>query len=154
MAGMNHITSAAVVCEADQRQPGKRPDAAARWRKLLEDQRVSGLPISVFCRERGVPASSLFAWRRRLKLPGGGGAQTFKPVELVGAPKRPRPAPAPGPAPADGDGDADVDVDAGGDAIELCLAAGPAGRRRRLVVRRGFDRQLLADLVQTLESLT
>ncbi|WP_428937503.1 IS66 family insertion sequence element accessory protein TnpA [Fontivita pretiosa] len=125
---MNQNTS--VVAEPDQNQPGK-PDAATRWRRLLEDQRASGLPVSVFCRQRGIPASSLFAWRRRLT----GGAEVFKPVKLVGEPKRSRPA----------DDDED-DVDADG-AIEVCLAG-----QRRLIVRRGFDRELFLELIEALES--
>ena len=139
------------VSEPDQNRP-KKQDAATRWRKLLEDQRVSGLPISVFCRERGVPVSSLFAWRRRLTRGNGNGnnrgngAGVFKPVELAGEPTSHPPR-------ADGDHDNDDDaranrVDADG-GIELCLI----GRRPwRLVVRRGFDQQLLLDLLQALEA--
>jgi len=118
---MNQNTS--VVSQARQNRPRRR-DAAARWRKLLEDHRASGLPISVFCRERGIPASSLFAWRRRLSS----GAGIFKPVKLLSK------APAGG---ADGDG-----------AIELCLRGG-----RHLLVRRGFDAELLGELVEAMEGL-
>ena len=62
---MNKSISSA-VSESVQAQPVKPPDMASRWRKVLKDQRVSGLPISVFCRQRGIPQSALFAWRRRL----------------------------------------------------------------------------------------
>jgi hypothetical protein len=124
--GMNQPTSPAA--ETDQTPPRKR-DASARWRKLLEDQRASGLPVSAFCRERGIAASSLFAWRRRLA----GGEPMFIPVSIAATP---RPA-----VPGDGD-------DGGEAAIELHLATG-----RRLMLRRGFDRQLLVDVIHALEAL-
>ena len=121
---MNQVTPPAAA--TDQTQP-RNKDAAARWRKLLEDQRASGLPISAFCRERGIPASSLFAWRSKLR---GTGTEIFKAVAIV-----------PDSKPRRYGGD-----DAG--AIELCLPG-----ERRLRVRRGFDRQLLWDLISALELL-
>ena len=124
---MNQPTPPAA--QTDQIQPKKR-DASARWRKLLEDQRASGLPVTAFCRERGIAASSLFAWRRRLAR----GEPVFKPVKV---------AATPAPSRRGGGGD-----DGGEGAIELHLAA-----ERRLIVRRGFDRQLLADVIYALESL-
>jgi hypothetical protein len=131
---MNQLRSPAA--QLDQAHPRKR-DVATRWRKLLEDQRASGLPVMAFCRERGIPASSLFAWRRKLMLAGGeaasfAGAEPFKPVTLVTEA-------------------ATQHDDNGGGAearIEVWLP-----RERRLMVRRGFDRQLLADVIRTLESL-
>jgi hypothetical protein len=132
--GMNEPTSPSA--QLDQTQPGKK-DASARWRKLLEDQRASGLPISAFCRERGIPASSLFAWRRRLAS----GAQVFKPVKIAATPTPPR---------RRGGDDGDDGDDGGEGAIELYL---PGAGARRLIVRRGFDRQLLADVIDALESL-
>ena len=101
-----------------------KEDAASRWRKLIEQQRESGLPVSAYCREHGLSTASMFAWRRRL----GHGAGIFKPVKLVSK------AQAGG---MDSDG-----------AIELCLRGG-----RHLMVRRGFDHQLLAELVQAMEGL-
>jgi hypothetical protein len=123
------------AAQTDQTPP-QRKHASARWRKLLEDQRASGLPISAFCRERGIPASSLFAWRRRLT--GGGGEPMFAPVKIAATSTPARP----------GRGDGDGDDDGGAGAIELYLPGA-----RRLIVRRGFDRRLLADVVHALESL-
>ena len=37
------------------------------WRGLIREQRASGLGISAFCREREVPLSSFFQWRRKLR---------------------------------------------------------------------------------------
>jgi hypothetical protein len=119
---MNPATSPAA--QMDLTQPRKK-DASARWRKLLEDQEASGLPVSAFCRERGIAASSLFAWRRRLAA----GEPMFKPVKI---------AVTSTPALDDGGG--------GEGAIELHLPGG-----RLLMVRRGFDRQLLVDVIHTLE---
>jgi hypothetical protein len=126
---MNNTPSSA-VWESEQGQPVKPPDTATRWRKLLEDQRVSGLPVSVFCRERGIPQSSLFAWRRKLT----GVGQSFKSVKVMTEPAPPRPSRRR----ADDDG-------AVHDAIELWLPG-----QRRLLVHRGFNRRLLLDLIEAL----
>jgi hypothetical protein len=126
---MNPPTSLAP--QADRTQPRKK-DASARWRKLVEDQQASGLPVSAFCRERGIAAASLFAWRRRLA----GGEAVFRPVKVAATPS---------PSREDGGG-------GGGDgrgegAVELHLPGG-----RLLMVRRGFDRQLLVDVIRALEA--
>lgn len=134
---MNQTTS--TVSQADQSRPGK-PDTATRWRKLLEDQRASGLPISAFCRERGIAASSLFAWRRRLTR---GSQETFSPVVIVteGKPRLRRRGDG-----GDGAGGA-IELPAAS-FIELCLRG-----ERRLLVRRGFDRRLLGEVIAALEAL-
>jgi hypothetical protein len=113
--------------EQSEQRPAKE-NASARWRKLIEQQRESGLPVAAYCRERGVSAASMFAWRRRLS----GAAETFKPVKVVSGPA----------------GCAREVEKQAGSAIELCLRGG-----RQLIVRRGFDRQLLAELVEAMESL-
>ena len=103
-----------------------KASASARWAKLIEQQRDSGLSVSAYCRERGVSAASFFAWRRRLG--GEAGAGGFKPVKLVSNGRG---------ASARSDG-----------VIELRLRGG-----RRLRVRHGFDRGVLVELVETLEAL-
>lgn len=130
---MNQSTSA--VSESQQNQR-KKPEAATRWRKLLEDQHVSGLPITAFCRERGIAASSLFAWRRRLTR---GSEETFKPVTVVADAGRRRRE--------DRDDAATGAIELpAASFIELCLRG-----ERRLIVRPGFDRQLLHDVLRALE---
>jgi hypothetical protein len=120
--------------EQSEQKP-KKETAAARWRKLIKQQRESGLAVSVYCRERGISAASMFAWRRRLRPASGlsvdpqAGSPTFKPVTVVPETLG-RSAEQP-------DG-----------AIELRLRGG-----RHLIMRRGFDHQLLAELVQAMESL-
>ena len=46
---------------------GRREDRWAYWQKLVNDQRVSGLSMTAFCRERVVSDASFYAWRRRLE---------------------------------------------------------------------------------------
>jgi hypothetical protein len=133
---MNQSTSA--VAPAEPNQPRKQP-ASVRWRKLLEDQRVSGLPIAAFCRERGIPASSLFAWRRQLGLCPPRrltvGASVFKPVKIAAATRA----------------SARHGGDDGGDAVGGAIEVHVAGDRR--LVRPGFDRQLLAEVIGVLDAL-
>jgi hypothetical protein len=40
--------------------------AWAKWRKLVSEQGQSGQSVAAFCRERGLPASYLFFWKKRL----------------------------------------------------------------------------------------
>ena len=115
--------------EQSEQKP-KKETAAARWRKLIEQQRESGLAVSAYCRERGISAASMFAWKRRLR-PGSERpvAATFKRVKVV--PET-----------------LGRSTDHPDTAIELRLRGG-----RHLIVRPGFDHQLLAELVEALESL-
>lgn len=124
--------------EGLQDHSGKQ-NAQSRWRRLIEDHRVSGLAVSVFCRERGIPQSSLFAWRRRLKS--GVAAATFKPVAVVSEAASSPPAGEVEP-PA-----ASLVEPPAVSAVELILSGD-----RRLLVRPGFDRQLLLDVIGVLES--
>jgi hypothetical protein len=106
----------------------KRSESAlARWRGIIEQHEASGLPVARFCRERAVPESSFFAWRRRLRA--AGPSPAFIEIKTGDAGGQDAPA---GPS----------------SPIELLLVGG-----RRLLVRGGFDRQVLADLVRTLEAL-
>jgi len=106
-----------------------RSDTRDRWRRILQQQRASGLPVLAFCRRAGVPESSFYAWRRKL-----GDEATFAEVKVS-------PATAsqagglgtPGTAAKTGD-------------IELRLPG-----RRCVVVRPGFDRPTLVELLQILE---
>jgi len=136
---MNQSTS---TVSGPDRTDSKQRDAAARWRKLLEDQRLSGLPISSFCRERGIPASSLFAWRRKLGAAafgdGAGDASSandqtgrFVPVTTADRVRRDR-------AP-------EKHAAGGGVSIELSVGL-------RVVVSPGFDGQLLRDVIDALSA--
>jgi transposase-like protein len=98
--------------------------ARKRWEKIIRQQRSSRLGVSAFCRREGVAESTLFAWKRRLAAEGVEEGPAF--VEVTAAA-----APAAGEAP-----------------LELLL-----GRGRRLVIRRGFDAQVLREVVRALEGL-
>jgi hypothetical protein len=122
-----------IPVEQSASRPAKEK-AAERWRKLIDQQRESGLPVSAYCRERGLSAASMFCWRRRLSQ----SAATFKPVKVVSVAKRP--ARDVGEQPEDA-----IELPAAS-FVELCLRGG-----RRLILRRGFDRQLLLDVISALE---
>jgi hypothetical protein len=115
--------------------------AWAKWRGLVAAQEASGLSVHGFCDEHGIPASSMFAWRRKLR-DAVFGAAARRPgfVEVV----RER-------AVTGGER-----VDRGGRphrggrgstlAIELDCG-------RRIVLERGFDRHLLLEVIEALECI-
>ena len=100
--------------------------ATGRWRKVIQQQRASGLSVAAFCRRSGVPQASFYAWRRKLE-----NEVNFAEVKLP----------------------AGVILKSGGVSatdtgeIELRLPF-----RRCVVVRPGFDRQTLVELLQVLEA--
>jgi len=110
--------------------------AAARWGAIVRDQAVSGLSVAAYCRRTRVPQASFYAWRRKLRdteraarRPGG---PAFAEVQVVSGPRA-----------AQHVGDAGR-AEAG--ALELHLRRGWC-----VIVRPGFDRPTLLDLVATLE---
>jgi transposase-like protein len=117
--------------------------AYERWGAIIEEQLRSGLSVSVFCRERSIATSSFFAWRRKVGVQGG-----------VSTPRRRQ---------RQGDsGFAEVKlVQKAGPAVpSASSASSPKARlelrlpgNRRLIVRTGFDCDLLIALVRTLEAL-
>jgi hypothetical protein len=84
------------------------------------------LTVAAFCRHTGLSEPSFYSWRQRLR-----GEVTFAEVKV---------SPAPTVKTVE-----TVAADTGG--IELCLPGG-----RSVVVRPGFDRQTLLDLLHTLET--
>jgi len=136
--------------------------AAARWREIVRGQAASGLSVAAYCRRAGTPQSSFYAWRRKLKndptpserrdaatfaevrdtgtfaevrdtgtFAGVRNAATFAELRVVG--------------PA-GARNSVGRVSASDGALEVRLPNG-----RGVLVRPGFDRQTLLDLVTTLE---
>ena len=95
-----------------------------KWRRIMGDQRASGLSVAAFCRRHGVAAASLYAWRRQLGQAAGAGV--FVEAKVVD----PLPAQAAG-------------------SIEVCLKGG-----RRVRVGGGFDARVLLELVTALECLS
>jgi len=55
-------------------------DRDAFWRKLIAQQACSHLTVAELCQQAGVSSASFYAWRQRLKAPGGG---TSLPSSLV-----------------------------------------------------------------------
>lgn len=104
-------------------------DAAVRWRELVRGHAASGLSVAAYCRQMQVPQSSFYAWRRKLRDAGalrstGRSGATFAAVCVTPEPNGLH--------------------DHG--ALELHLPHG-----RRVIVRPGFDRQTLRDLIAVLE---
>jgi hypothetical protein len=98
--------------------------AAQRWCQVLSRFDASELSVAAFCRENAIAGSSFFYWRRRLaNRPA---APDFVEAKVVAVPVAARAAVV----------------------IEVRLRGG-----RRIRVRRGFDRALLAEIVTTLEGL-
>lgn len=48
-------------------------EAEAKWSGLIKEQEQSGQSVASFCRERGVRASQLYAWKKRLRERSGSG---------------------------------------------------------------------------------
>ncbi len=95
------------------------------WRQIIDRQAASGLTVSAYCLERRITQGSFYAWKRRLRSPA-------KPNRL------PKPAFVEVTPPRVGT----VAT------IEICLRG-----ERHLLARRGFDRELLIELIQTLEAM-
>src|SRR6202167_6082230 len=106
-----------------------------KWQQLIDDQRISGGTVAAFCRDRQIGQASFFAARRRLSL-----RQASPPpprfVEVMPAVALPS-------VPVAADADA-----ADASAIEVRLRGG-----RRLLVRHGFDRELLVATIGVLEGV-
>jgi hypothetical protein len=97
---------------------------AEQWHQIIEGQRSSGLTVAAYCRDRGIKDSAFYAWKRRLRSPAKQN-RTPKPAFVeVKSPKTPT-----------------------AEAIEIFLRG-----ERRLRAWRGFDRDLLIELVRTLEA--
>jgi transposase-like protein len=104
--------------------------AREKWTRIIHEQQASGETVAAFCAGRGIAESLFYPWKRRLA--GRGGVR-------------------PGPPPLRAFVEAKIDqveaVGGAGVAIEL-------GRGRRVTVARGFDRRLLLEVIETLESST
>jgi transposase-like protein len=104
----------------------RRAEAATKWRGLVSEQVESGKSVAAFCRERAVPASQMFSWKKRFREKD---AAKFVEVAVMPAVEN-----ASMPATR-------------GQAIEVRLRAG-----RSLLVEPGFDGSHLRALLGVLES--
>jgi transposase-like protein len=100
---------------------------SSQWRTIVEEQQASGLGVAAFCRRVGVAESSFYRWCQKLR-----DEQQFAEVRV---------------APEASEHAAPERVAADDPVLELWLP-----HERCLLVRPGFDRQTLADLLAVLES--
>lgn len=96
---------------------------AEEWHQIVAGQKSSGLTVAAYCLERGISEGSFYTWKKRLRAPA-------KPKRLSKPAFVEVTAPTANPA----------------ETIEIGLHG-----ERRLLVRRGFDHDLLIDLIRTLE---
>jgi len=101
-------------------------EAWAKWRGLVAEQRRSGQSVAAFCRERGICAPQLFAWKKRLNQ---AGTEQFVAVQVVEAGELPQPPAVHGPA------------------IEVRLGCG-----RSVILEPGFDVDHLRAVLAVLET--
>ena len=101
-------------------------EAWAKWRGLVAEQKRSGQSVAAFCRERGICAPQLFAWKKRLNQAGPG---QFVAVQVVEAEEPSHPPAARRPA------------------IEIRLSGGHS-----VIVEPGFDAGHLRAVVAALET--
>ena len=96
-----------------------------QWRQIIDGQKSSGLTVAAYCLEREITEGSFYTWKQRLRSPA-------KRNRL------PKPAFVEVTSPS---------AKAAG-TIEICLRG-----ERHLLARRGFDRELLVELIRALESI-
>jgi transposase-like protein len=107
--------------------------AADRWRAIIAEQRESGLGMAEFCRQRSIRPTTFYGWRQKLEGPDRRGRRrsvsprpsAFVSVKLASAKAA---------------GSSSV--------LEIRLRGG-----RAVLVRDRFERDLLIELVTTLETL-
>ena|ERR1700722_11633651 len=116
-----------------------RRSAREKWRRIIDAQMITGLTVAAYCRQHELSKGSFYAWKHRL----GSAAVGF--VEVTAAPPD---------TAHDGNAGSKASAAGGGAmvgrgcGIEICLRGG-----RGLLARRGFDGDLLVELIQILERL-
>ena len=127
----------------EQNELAVEESARARWSRIIDQQRSSGVPVAVFCRERSLPVSSYYGWRRKLsdttadpgfieaRAIGEPGAGDKKPGGLRRA-----------------QSSRDIASVSNSSGVRIELAGG-----RQVLVTRGFDRQVLLEVIHALEGI-
>jgi hypothetical protein len=119
----------------EQNESVVEESARAKWSRIIDQQRSSGLPVAVFCRERSLAVSSYYGWRR--KLSGGPIDPGFIEARVVGEPEVEDKQ--------SGGGGAFASNSSG---VRIELSGG-----RQILLTRGFDRLVLLEVIQVLEGL-
>src|SRR5271156_1379938 len=112
-----------------------RAATAEQWRRRMADQKASGLSVAAFCRDQHISENTFYLWNRLLRQGAESGASVAeaKPVASSFIEVKPT-LPAGRRFPAT----------LGGEAIGIEIRL---DHDRRLLVRPGFDRKLLAGVV-------
>ena len=101
-----------------------KPEVQSRWSGVIAEQGQSGETVESFCRERGIPTSQFYTWRKRLR---GSIGERFLEVRVA------KPVAPPAPSKRG--------------AIEVRLGEG-----RCVLVEPGFDQDHLRAVVAALET--
>lgn len=136
----------------------KKALSAGAWSRLLREQAASGLTVREFCDRRSIAASTLFAWKRKLAVAGGMPSsstsarvvrrRTQNTADANGSKKKRRPRRAAAFVEAKMFvADTRAEREHAGMIVTIELACG-----RRVRIGEGFNRQLLLDVIDALES--
>ena len=98
--------------------------ARERWLGIVREQQGSGLTVAAFCNKLGIAESSFYPWKRRLAETGNTDEESMFVEAKIGADDR-----------------------RGEHGVTVVLAGG-----RRIIVGPGFDRRVLLEVIETLES--
>ncbi len=82
MLSKPHLEAAGAMAHSWGMQK-RRQEAWAKWRGLVSEQGASGQSVAAFCRDRSLPVSKFFAWKKRLRQ---AAAESFVELQVVGAP--------------------------------------------------------------------
>ena len=114
---------------------GRSRLSRGEWRGILRRQRTSGLTVRAFCQKAGLALSTFSLWQRKLRE---------QPRRV---PRRRRPTFVEVKRTMACTGEASAGTPGEPSGVELHLGSG-----RRIVVRSGFDRRTLLDLLSALEA--
>ena len=125
--------------------PGMRRSrlSSSEWRAIFRQQRASGLTVKAFCQRAGVALSTFSLWQRKLRGQPRRASRRRRPrfIEVKRTTART------GEAAGEMTGEASARMPGEPSGVELHLGSG-----RWIVVRPGFDRQTLRELLATLEA--
>jgi transposase-like protein len=142
MENNTSVSPMAELVSAGAAAPDVSLSPREHWRQIIQQQRESGLGVSAFCRQRSIRTSTFYGWRQKLNRGRTSAAvrtRNFVRVKLA--------TPRSGP-----DGARGVAAPSPGAVRAMPLEIRVRGGRR-LVVRRGFERDLLVELIGMLEGL-